>query len=295
MSTRRIGVVTVTYNSSAEARPFLRSVRSAAPTTPVDVVVVDNDSADRETLRTIVEQEGARLADAGGNRGYGAAANVGVRLLDADIDYVLISNPDVVLGEGSIDLLVASLDGDAGVGAVGPRILEETGEVYPSAREVPRLRNGVGHALFARVWPANPWTRRYHNAGLRTDRPTDVGWLSGACLLVRREAFTAIGGFDEGFFMYFEDVDLGYRLGSAGWRNRYLPAAEVVHIGGRSTAGVAHAMVAEHHRSAIRFVERLYPEWYKAPIRWTVIAGLRTRQRWSTRTPRLRRPRSTPR
>ena len=113
--------------------------------------------------------------------------------------------------------------------------------------------------------------------------PRPVGWLSGSCLLVRRSAFDAIGGFDEGYFMYFEDVDLGYRLGKAGWGNLYEPTAVVTHIGGRSTASVRSSMLRTHHRSAGRFLQQKYRGWHLAPLRWTLRVGLELRARWLTR------------
>src|SRR5690606_10093760 len=106
---------------------------------------------------------------------------------------------------------------------LGPRVLNEDGTTYPSARAVPSLRTGVGHALFTNLWTANPWSRRYRDDLAPADEARDAGWLSGSCVLVRRRAFDELGGFDEGYFMYFEDVDLGYRLGKAGYRNVYEP------------------------------------------------------------------------
>lgn len=285
MAQSRRGLVTVTYNSGAELGPFLASLR-AASSEPLDVVVVDNESSDRSVVEAIAHDHGVRFLDAGGNRGYGAAINRGIARLGPDVDVVLISNPDVILGAGAIDVLVAELVSRSDIGAVGPRIREVSGEVYPSARALPGIGVGTGHALFARVWPQNPWTRRYHNDPAGLDEAVDVGWLSGACILVRRSVFDAIGGFDERYFMYFEDVDLGRRLAAAGFRNRYVPEAEVTHIGGRSTAGSARSMVAEHHRSAIRFVGSLYPHWYQFPIRLALGLGLRVRSRWTTRPPR---------
>src|SRR5690606_18898026 len=129
--------------------------------------------------------------------------------------------PDVRLHPGSVEAMLAALDADPQIGAVGPKLLNEDGSVYPSARDIPSLRTGVGHAAFSRVWAGNPWTRRYRQEAASPDEARDVGWLSGACLLVRREAFDSVDGFDDRYFMYFEDVDLGYRLGRAGWRNRY--------------------------------------------------------------------------
>src|SRR5659263_451997 len=92
---------------------------------------------------------------------------------------------------------------------------------HPAARELPSLTQGAGHALFGRIWPGNPWTRAYQRRQQQAGTERAAGWLSGACLVLRREAFEAVGGFDPSYFMFFEDLDLGERLGRAGWSNVY--------------------------------------------------------------------------
>lgn len=270
-----IAVVTVTYNSSAEIGPFLESVRRADAT--IAVVVADNDSADAAATRAATERESASFLSTGGNRGYGAAVNAAVAALPPSVEYVLISNPDVVVNSGAIQRLAAHLRTHPDVAAVGPSVLNPDGTVYPSARNVPSLRDGIGHAVFSHLWPSNPWTARYRLDAIEGER--DVGWLSGSCVMVRRRAFTRIGGFDEAYFMYFEDVDLGYRMAKSGWRNVYLPSASVMHTGGHSTAGESARMLRVHHDSAYRFLAKKYSAPYLAPLRWLLRVGLAIRAR----------------
>ena len=124
---------------------------------------------------------------------------------------------------------------DIAAGALGPAVLNLDQTRYPSARALPSLRQGAGHALLGRLWPSNPWTAAYQrNQESTGEDERTAGWLSGACLLLRREAFEQVGGFDPSYFMFFEDVDLGERLGRAGWTNRYVPRAEVTHAQGTS-------------------------------------------------------------
>jgi N-acetylglucosaminyl-diphospho-decaprenol L-rhamnosyltransferase len=192
----------------------------------------------------------------------------------------------VVLGPGSIDRLLETGSSDQAIAAIGPAVLNPDGSVYPSARAVPSLRTGVGHALFANLWQRNPWTLAYRRETDPSDERRDAGWLSGSCLLVRRSAFDAIGGFDDGYFMYFEDVDLGFRFGKAGFRNVYEPAASVTHVGAHST-GESARMVRAHHDSARRFLSKKYAGWWLWPVRATLAVGLAIRSRAITR--RLRR------
>src|SRR5205823_13831633 len=125
---------------------------------------------------------------------------------------VVVGKPDVEWAEGSRDGLLAAAGRGPRGGAFGPLIREPDGGVYPSGRLLPSLGRGAGHAVFGKVWPSNPWTRSYRQSEAATAERT-AGWLSGSCLLLRRTAFDSVGGFDPRYFMYFEDVDLGERLG----------------------------------------------------------------------------------
>ncbi|NRD25415.1 glycosyltransferase family 2 protein [Frigoribacterium sp. VKM Ac-2836] len=274
-----VAVVTVSYNSGRFLGEFLASVPAAtAHPDVVLTVVADNASADPDAARLTTEAAGARFVEVGRNAGYGGAVNVATEGLPPSVRYVLVSNPDVVLAAGALDVLVATADADPRIGAVGPAIWEPTGEAYPSARSLPSLRTGLGHAVLADIWPGNPWTRRYHGPGPDQGDQT-VGWLSGACLLVRRDAFDRLGGFDTSFFMYFEDVDLGWRLSRAGLRNVYQPRADVTHVGAHSTRNESVAMRREHHRSAYRFLSRKYAAWWLWPLRLALRVGLSLRAR----------------
>jgi N-acetylglucosaminyl-diphospho-decaprenol L-rhamnosyltransferase len=264
-----IGVIVVAFGSDAVLPAFLSSVDEGARVRP-RVIVADNQPS--------VGGAAAMAAQAGAmylaldNRGYGAAINAAERELPADVSWLFVSNPDVVIGPGALDVLRARGETDPAVGAVGPRILNADGSVYPSARSVPSLRTGIGHALFGWAWKGNPWTRAYRRDD-DTSAPSlrDAGWLSGACLLIRRSTFRELGGFDEQYFMYFEDVDFGFRSGRAGYRNVYEPAASATHTGAHSTSADSAAMVRVHHGSAARFLDRKY----RGPVLWPLRKALR--------------------
>ncbi|AMB57827.1 glycosyltransferase family 2 protein [Microterricola viridarii] len=277
-------VVTVTYNSSRHLAPFLDSL-VASEAEKLFVVIADNMSKDLDTTRAIAAQHGATVIELGENRGYGGAINAAVKTLPAHIDAVLISNPDVAVHEQAITRLHSALVADDRVGATGPTVLNSDGTVYPSARTLPSLRYGVGHALFSKVWPSNPWTRRYW-ADNDMSSTRDVGWLSGSCLLVRRSAFEQLGGFDEEYFMYFEDVDLGYRLGKAGWLNRFVPDAAVTHTGAHSTNTESARMLRAHHDSAYRYLQKKYSGPWLAPVRLLLRTGLTLRSWYVGRSSR---------
>ena len=281
----RTAVVTVSYNSSAQLALFLASIRES-DAAGVGVIVVDNRSADIEATRAICETYAAHLIELDDNRGYGGAINAAVETLPPEIEFVLISNPDVLVHENSIPALVRLLEAEKSVGAIGPTVLNSDGTVYPSARRLPSLRTGIGHALFARVWPANPWSRAYRNDAEGYDKARYVGWLSGSFVLVRRAAFESIGKFDEGYFMYFEDVDMGYRMGKTGWRSLYTPSATVTHSGAHSTNTESAKMIKTHHESANRYLAKKYAGPVLAPLRLALRVGLSARSMYLSRAAR---------
>ncbi len=280
----RLGLIAVTFSPGATLAAMLDSVPTAS-SREVCVVLADNGSTDG-SVENAAQRRNVRLLRTGANLGYGAAANAGMAVLDSDIELVLVINPDVVLGAGSLDELIGAAQRHPRAGAIGPLITDEAGTVYPSARQLPSIGAGVGHAVFGWCWPGNPWTRAY-----RMDRADPVerpaGWLSGACLLLRRSAFEEVGGFDPGYFMYFEDVDLGDRLAAAGWQNIYAPSARVVHLGGRSTQHHPGPMADAHHRSAYRYLAGRYGSRWQAPLRLALRLGLAGRAALAKRSARV--------
>jgi N-acetylglucosaminyl-diphospho-decaprenol L-rhamnosyltransferase len=283
-----IRVVCVTYNSGAVLSTFADSLRRATSRS-VELVLADNGSTDGAPERES-ERSGARLLRTGGNLGYGRAANLGAEGFDGD--WLVVANPDIEWGEGALDELILAAGRWPRPGALGPLIREPDGSTYPSGRALPSLTTGVGHAVFAKVWPGNPWTSTYQRQQeLTAAVERTCGWLSGSCLLLRTDAFREIGGFDPGYFMFLEDVDLGDRLGRAGWQNVYVPSAHVTHLGGHSWRSAPEKMIRAHHASMLRYLTRRYDAWYLAPLRLALRAGLAVRQSVEIRAARRERGR----
>ncbi|HUR14121.1 MAG TPA: glycosyltransferase family 2 protein [Mycobacteriales bacterium] len=272
-----VRVVVVTYDSAEVLPTFLESL-AGATTEPFDVVVVDNH------LPSLLP-EGATdvtVLNTGANLGYGRGANIGAE--DFHGDWLVIANPDVVWDGGALDELLAAGERWPQAGCVGPAIRTVEGKLYPSARAFPSLGRGLGHALFGWFWPSNPWTRAYRAEGGRPEEgPT--GWLSGSLMLVRREAWEQVGGFDARYFMYCEDMDLCRRLAESGWLNVYAPAAKITHVGGHSTQTVARRMLREHHRALYRYLSDHHQGWRWAPLRWLLALGLTVRYLVAARLP----------
>ncbi|MDT4893661.1 MAG: N-acetylglucosaminyl-diphospho-decaprenol L-rhamnosyltransferase [Pseudonocardiales bacterium] len=277
-----LAVVVVTYSPGEALNTFLDTL-VVATNQPLDIVLADNGSEDG-SIEAAAARPGVRLLHTGGNLGYGRAANLGVRETTAEL--VVVANPDIEWEPGSLDALVAAAGRWPQGGAFGPLIHTPDGAIYPSARALPSLGRGIGHALFGWWWPSNPWTAAYR---VETEPPRErtAGWVSGSCVLLRRDAFDEVGGFDPGYFMYFEDLDLGDRLGKGGWQNVYVPSAVVSHTGGHATSKQAARMTAEHHRSAWRYLSGRYRGWRWLPVRLMLHAGLRARSGVARRVPRV--------
>jgi N-acetylglucosaminyl-diphospho-decaprenol L-rhamnosyltransferase len=269
-----VAVVVVNYESGPALVRCVEGLRSEGV---AEVVVVDNGSADG----SLDQLRRRHLPDVevvvpGRNLGYGSAANRGVAATSAPS--VLVCNPDLEVRPGAIAALASALAADPHDALVGPLIRNEDGTRYPSARRFPSLTDAAGHALLGIFAPDNRFTRSYQQAYLDgADRgPEAVDWVSGACFLVRRSAFEEVGGFDEAYFMYAEEVDLCWRLGRAGWGVTYLPTAEVTHLQGVSTDRHPFRMIIEHHRSLLRFAARSSPGWRRALLPLVAI-GIGTR------------------
>ncbi|WP_247595301.1 glycosyltransferase family 2 protein [Actinomyces procaprae] len=275
-----VRVVTVAYNPGEELERFLDSL-SAATTCNPTVVIADNGS-DHERVNRAAQRYGARVVGDGTNRGYGGGANLAAR--DLTEDWIVVANPDIVWRPGSLDALIEAGRAEPRAGCLGPRLLNPDGSVYPSGRALPTLIGGAGHAVLGRVWPGNPFSAAYH--GTNEDTTHAVGWLSGACLLLPAAAWKRLGGFDEEYFMFFEDVDLGARVGRAGWLNLQVPGAVVVHAQGASWKSRPERMIRAHHASARRYVSASHPAVWQAPVRWAVSAGLRAREEIAVRAAR---------
>lgn len=283
-------VVTVTYSPGAHLDRFLATL-SHATERPVRVVMADNGSTDGAPEDAEQRYPNATLLRTGANLGYGGAVNRAVEkyLHDpsyaGDPEFFVVANPDVQWGPGSIDALLKAATRWPRAGALGPLIHDPDGSVYPSARHQPSLVRGGMHAVVGPFWTSNPWTAAYRQERMEpSERP--VGWLSGSCLLLRRSAFDAVEGFDERFFMYMEDVDLGDRLERAGWSNVYVPSAEILHDKGHATGRDPARNLAAHHRSTYTFLADRHPHWWQAPLRWSIRSALAVRTRLVVRSSR---------
>ena len=246
-----VGAVVVDYNVGPA---LVDAVRSLLDEKIGEVIVVENGDAGSTASALGALAEKVTIVHPGENLGFGAGVNRGVAALSSNVDLVVVANPDSVAHEGSVAKLVRSIGDHPTWAVVGPTIKTSDGGIYPSVRQFPSPLDAAGHALLGAIAPENRFTKRYRFASPKSDG--DVDWVSGAFFLVRRSAFEDIGGFDEAYFMFAEDMDFCWRAHQRGFGVGTAPEAIVSHIEGVARRAHPYAMVVAHHRSAFRFASK---------------------------------------
>jgi N-acetylglucosaminyl-diphospho-decaprenol L-rhamnosyltransferase len=245
-----------------------------------EVIVVDQASGDGTAAWLEAEHPDVRLVALEENVGFGAGNNRGAEL--AQGRWLLLLNSDAFVRPGAIDELVRFAEARPEIGAAGPRLLWPDGRLQRSCRRFPTVFRLATEFLYLRkLAPRSRILNGFYCGEFAHDEPRRVDWVTGACVLVRRELYERLGGFDEAFFLYSEEVDLLYRAAQTGAETWYDPAAEVVHVWG-GTAGRASALTLEEQaRSHVRYLGKHGSQATARRARLVLLAGLRLRARRS--------------
>jgi GT2 family glycosyltransferase len=253
-------IVIVSFNARADLTRCLDALTAAPPLVEHEVVVVDNRSSDGSE-DAVKRYPSVHLIETGSNLGFARASNIGIRAGRGDV--ILLLNSDTVPAPGEIDALVNRLVARPDVAVAGPRLIDGDGRL--------ELSFGGMVGPFAELWQklrVRLHARRIPVATGHVERlarhEREVDWVSGACLLVRRGDAEAVGLLDERFFMYLEDVDFCAAIRARGRKVLFTPAAEIVHLRGRSSSAAPAATHAAYRRSQIAFYEKHLPRW--APV-----------------------------
>ena len=251
-----LSIVVVNHNAGGFLTRCLASIDDACKGMDAEVVIVDNASSDGSTAAATSERPHVTVIHTDDNRGFARAANQGVRATRSM--FVLLLNPDAEITGGSLEAFLKVARERRRVGALGALVRNSDGSLQPSARRVPSLMESIGHAFVGPIAPNNRFSRAYTMAGWDRSSEREVEWVSGSAMLLSREAFDTVGGFDEGYFMYVEDVDLCTRLRQGGWTVLFCPELEVIHQIGVSTRGQRGRMAFEHSRSIQWYYEKFH-------------------------------------
>lgn len=251
----RVSIVIVNYRSYTELRECLASL--CPPDPDSHAIVVDHVSEPASADAIAAEFPHVELLRISTNQGFAGGVNLGVRA--ARTPYLLLLNPDSIADPGIGRALADWMDAHPAVGAAGPRIRNSDGSIQASARAFPDFTTGIAgrSSWLTRAFPRNPLSRHNLDAVNRPDTsPVSVDWVSGACMIIRRTAFDAVGGMDDGFFLYWEDADFCRRLTAEGWGVVHNPAVSVLHTGARSSRHAADASLVAFHDSAYRLFSK---------------------------------------
>lgn len=259
----RVSVLIVNYKAYEELVVCLASLASGS-LEDKEVIVVDHatDPARLDIVRAA--HDDVRFLPTPQNLGFGGGMNAGAR--DATGAYLLVLNPDATVTPDAVPTLCDYLDSHPHVGIVGARVLDADGTVQRSARRFPTLLTGLfgRTSLMTRLFPDNPMSRRDMPGDRSVSAPLRVDWVAGSCLMIRTSLFRELGGFDEGFFLYWEDADLCRRARDAGWLTAYVPGAQVRHLVGRSSRQASARSIRAFHWSAMRYLVKHRESWVDA-------------------------------
>jgi len=246
-----VSVLIVGYHAYGEMDRCLTSLALHEP--DAEVIVVDHDADTGRGRALVAAHPRVKYVARQGNPGFGAGVNDGARLATAPM--FLLLNPDVELHAPVVRPLVECLERHDHVAIVGGRIREADGTIQASARRFPDLSTAFGGrtSWLTRISPGNPLSRRNLSTSFGSQETAlRVDWVSGAFTMIRADVFRALGGFDERFFMYWEDSDLCLRALRSGWTTMYEPGAEVLHLTGRSSRHAPLRSLVAFHVSAFR-------------------------------------------
>lgn len=256
----RLSVVIVSYNVYHFLDNCLRSVRQAMRNIDGEIIVVDNASVDQTPELVRQHFPEVNIIANTDNRGFAVANNQGIRASKGD--FILILNPDTVIGEETLGVCLNFFDQHPNAGAVGVKMLDGSGRFLPeSKRGLPTLRASfMKMSGLYRLFPRSAVWNSYYQGHIREDEIAETEILTGAFMMVRRAAMEATGGFDEDFFMYGEDIDLSYRIKKAGYSVWYLPDTHIIHYKGESTRKTTVNYIMTFYRAMLIFAQK-HPEF----------------------------------
>jgi|CXWL01.1.fsa_nt_gi GT2 family glycosyltransferase len=266
-----LSIAIVSYNTRVLMLDCLRAVFASGAEIQFEVIVVDNNSKDETvdairarypTVQIIVNHE---------NRGFSKAVNQALAVSAGR--YVLMLNSDTRLQKSALDRMVICLDEDPEIGAVGCKQWTGDGQLYQSCFPFPSIRDHLIHASFFRTCAPAWQVALAAEQAIDCTRSQDVDWINGACLMVRTDLMKTCSGLDEGYFMYFEDVDLCRAIHQHGFRIRHLADADIVHLIGKSGARDRDKLNIVWEFSRIRYVERHFPPLSRFIMKMWITVG----------------------
>ncbi len=250
-----LSIVIVNYETPEHTLNCIRSIEEFAPHWPYEVIVIDNGSADGSLQKIRSGAPQVMCIEMGKNAGFSKANNLGIN--NSRGRYILLLNSDTKIVEPSLGRMVSFMEENPAVGALGPRQIDGEGNLQLSWGHFPTLFHELVRKLFHHRLSINDQHVRDYLEE-KYSGSCEVDWLSGSCLLARREALFDASLLDENFFMYFEDIDLCRRIQDQGWKNYYLSETTVLHYGGVSSKKNLLRALLRYRGSQLYFTKKYY-------------------------------------
>jgi GT2 family glycosyltransferase len=267
MSQIELSVIIVTYNSGNYISSCLTSVFGSIDIEP-QVIVIDNHSTDESVALIRRKFPKIYLIENKENMGFSVAVNIGLRLSAGN--YILILNPDTILPKGRLREMLVFLDAHPNIGMVGPKLIRSDGSIdHACHRNFPTVSD-IYFQLFSlnRLFPHSKLFNHYNLSIRDSGLPEEVDCISGAFMLVKKDALQQVGLMDERFFLYVEDVDWAYRFNKAGWKVYYYPYLSVVHIKRASAKKVGLRAIKEFYKATYQGYEKYYGSTTGSFVNW---------------------------
>jgi len=262
-------IIIVSWNVRTLLRRCLQSLAPRGPS--LEIIIVDNASSDGSAEMVRTEFPHVHLIVNEKNRGFTAANNQGLVLSNGR--YLLLLNPDTVVVGDALATMVGYMDSHPETGALGPQLCYPDHSLQSSRRRFPTVATAlVESTIVQEWWTDNQILRRYYMADTPDDAIQPVDWVVGACLLIRRQVYEQVGGMDESFFMYSEELDWCRRIKNAGWEVVYLPTATVIHHEGKSSEQVVPARHIHFQGSKVRYFQKHHGTFQAEILRYFLLA-----------------------
>ena len=251
-----LSIVIVNYNVKDLLKRCLESIFQYEKDVEFEVIAVDNGSKDHSQKMLKSDFPQVKVIENKRNLGFSAGCNQGIR--ESRGRYILLLNPDTELAPGGFKNMIDFMDSRPKAGVCGPKMTDQEGNLQFSCRSFPSYLAAISssQSVMHRIFPGNFLSQKYLLKEKDHSQTGDVDWVSGSCLLAKREMLEKVGLLDEGFYMYVEDVDLCYRAKTAGFSVYYFPSVVVIHHIGQSTRKKEIDMLVEHHKSMYRFYRK---------------------------------------
>lgn len=243
----QLSCIIVNYNNSIPLKTCLESVYRTLQKISFEVIIIDNSQDDPGMVDIQNTYPQVKYIQNTTNTGFSKANNLAVRSAQGEI--LLFLNPDTVLTDQAIEEMVSYLESNSDIGALGPKVMNTDGSLQYSCRRFPTLMTGFfnRYSLLSQWFPDNPYSVRYLMKDFNHEEVRDVDWLSGCCLMVPRAVFDKVGGFDENYFLFNEDIDLCRSIHQNGLKVIYFPFAGITHHISTSDSKVPARIIIKRH------------------------------------------------